>query len=234
MAEMRTFVFSVTFIIMFSTLLISLPSDFQGLESDPNELLPVDMNSITSFAEYVKYDKTDFTVGLTTYYDYNLGSWAFEMVYGSGTFGLVRHDLFFGLWLGSITTIQHFNASGYDRGTGITFSELTTDAVSGIAKYSMRFTDDASSAGSIIYYWNSTLYSDPSDAWDNDVLYILHGIGLNETYGIDITRMLIQLLTLQLPDTPLLISLLLATPIWAGVVYLIWYFITKMIPFLGA
>jgi len=37
----------------------------------------------------------------------------------------------------------------------------------------------------------------------------------------------------QLPDVPFLINLLLATPLWACIIYLIWWFIISMIPFLG-
>jgi len=95
----------------------------------------------------------------------------------------------------------------------------------------MTYVTGGTSAGILIVYWNETLYADPEDAWTADALNILHGVGINETARMDIGSLLIGLLLLRLPDCPLLINLLLATPLYAAVVFLIWFVIKESLPF---
>ena len=76
-----------------------------------------------------------------------------------------------------------------------------------------------------------TEYEDPEDAWDNDVLILLHGLGIEDTATANIGALIISLLLLQLPEVPTLINIFIAVPIWACIVYVIWYIIKEMIPF---
>jgi hypothetical protein len=60
---------------------------------------------------------------------------------------------------------------------------------------------------------------------------MLHGVGIDATAAMDIAQLLLGLLFLQLPDVPVLVNVLIAVPIWASVVYLIWFVIKETLPF---
>ena len=81
-------------------------------------------------------------------------------------------------------------------------------------------------------YYNTTTYATASLAWDADALYFLHGVGIESTATNDIGALIISLLLLQLPEVPPLIAVFLAVPIWACIVYVLWFIIKEMIPFL--
>ena len=229
MAEQRTFVFSVTFIIIFSVFLSTIPVGLLGEGTDPDMITSVDPNVIAGFSDTETYQESNFTTGL---YDYDLGGRSWRC-YGTGvSFVLVAKVLFAGfLWLGGLEPVKFISSAGVDRGTELLLTEIATDADEGTISYEMLYVDNGNAAGSFIVYWNSTLYSDPSDAWDNDVLYLMHGVGLESTAVIDIGSLLLDLLTLQIPQVPLLINVLIAVPIWASIIYLIWFIIKEMIPF---
>ena len=111
-------------------------------------------------------------------------------------------------------------------------TEIDNDASEGIASYSLIYLGTGNAAGTLIIYWDTDTYSSSSDAWIADALYCLHGVGLESSAVIDIGSLLIDLLTLQLPEVPLLVNILIVVPIWAGIVYILWYIIKEMIPFL--
>ena len=91
--------------------------------------------------------------------------------------------------------------------------------------------DSSSAAGALVLYWNTTTYATSSDAWDNDDLYMLHGVGIESTATNDIGALIISLLLLRLPEVPPLVNVLLAVPIWACIIYVLWFIIKEMIPF---
>ena len=229
MAEQRTFVFSVTFIIIFSVFLSTIPVGLLGAGTDPDMITSVDPNVVAGFSATETYQESNFSSGQ---YEYDLGGRTWVCVGTVGGFGIGAKVFFAGfLWLGGIDLIKFISSEGVDRGTGLTFPEIETDSTDGYIGYEMLYVDTGSAAGSFIVYWNSTLYSDPSDAWDNDVIYLMHGVGLESTAVIDIASLLLDLLTLQIPQVPLLINVLIAVPIWASIIYLIWFIIKEMIPF---
>jgi len=231
MAEMKTFVIAVSFIIIFSGVLITVPTDLLGEGATPDTpVTPVNPNLLTDFTDSETYTQPNFTLG--SYY-YALGSYNWIAGVGLTTeFSLAAKTYFFGLWLGGYRLCKFITEGGTDRGTSISFAEITTDAEDGAVLYNLIFEDDGTDAGGFVVYWNSTLYADPADAWTNNVLYLTHGVGFT-TNALNIGSLLLGLLFFQLPDVPFLINLLLATPLWACIIYLIWWFIISMIPFLG-
>lgn len=230
------FVFSISFILIFSALLISTPVDLQGLDETPSELLPVDPSLVSGFSDDISYNGSDFSLVVTTeIYDYELNSldWRASYVTTGQYFSIGTKVTWFTLWFGQINYVGFRSDSETDRGTTLTLPEINADSDEGVSRYTGTFQDTGNSAGTFIFYWNSTLHSSASNAWGNDSLTIIHGVGINEAAGLDIVSLLLSLLFLQLPDCPLLINIILATPVWACVIYLIWWFIISMIPFLG-
>ena len=229
-SEQRTFVFSVTFIIIFAVLLSTIPIGLLGQGADPDMITSVDPNVVAGFSDSEAYQQSNFTGGI---YEYELGgnTW---LCLGPGTgFALGAKVLFAGfLWLGAMNLVKFVSSEGVDRGEALLFTEIETDADEGTISYELLYVDTGNAAGGFSVYWNSTEYTDPANAWGNDSIYLLHGVGLESTAVIDIGSLLLDLLTLQIPEVPLLVNILLAVPIWAAIVYLIWYIIKEMIPFL--
>ena len=233
MSEQRTFVFCVTFIILFSALIGSIPVDFQGQGATAETVTPINPNLLTDFASTKEYDKSDFSGIVTLGYVYELpvDGTTFDCQYYDEEFMLGAHTLFVGLWLGGISWTNFISDNGTNHGIVVSFSDLVNDAEDGVVRYTLQYEDTGNSAGGIVFYWNTTTYSDPSDAWDNDELLLLHGIGI--LASTDIASLLMSLLFLQLPEVPTLVNLLIVTPVWAAIIFVAWFIIKSMIPLLG-
>ena len=234
MTEMKTFVFAVSFIIIFATLLTTVPVGLQGQGTSlTNVITPIDPSLLTDFADSVAFNTTDFVPWLTLdIYEYVLNSRDWICGTDGTAFDLNAKIYFLGLaWLGQLEPIRFKTLDGQERGLSITFDEMESDEEDGTVRYNLIFAENGNTAGGFLIYWNTTTYSNPSDAWDGNALYFLHGVGL--TADTNIVSLLIALLFLQLPGVPLLVNVLLVIPIWASIIYLLWFIIINMIPFLG-
>jgi hypothetical protein len=234
MAEMRGFVFSLIFIIVFSTILSSIPVGFLGTGASPETVIPIDPSLLSGFDETQNYTKSAFT-GTVKTYAYSLGSRDWNCLWVDLTddvFSLTALVYVFGfLWLGQTDPCKFLSPDGVNRGTTLAVSAIAEDAEDGTVRYSMLFTTTGEDAGSFLVYWNTTQYTDPQDAMDNDALYLLHGIGFSLTATTNIGALLVGLLFLQLPNIPVLVNMFIVVPIWACIVYVLWYVIKEMIPF---
>ena len=234
MSEQRTFVFAVTFIIIFSALIGSIPVDFQGQGATVETVTPVNPNLLTDFAHTEEFDKTDFTGVLVLAYVYDLplvDGITFECQFYDNEFFVGAHALFLGIWLGGRNWANFISDNGTNHGLEVSFTDLENDAEDGVVRYTLQYEDTGNSAGGFIFYWNTTTYDNSTEAWDNDKLYLLHGVGL--LANTDIASLLLSLLFLQLPDVPVLVNLLIVTPVWASIIFVLWFIIKEMIPFLG-
>lgn len=235
MSEQRTFVFAVSFIIIFAALVGSIPVDFQGQGATVETVTPVNPNLLSDFADTEEYDKTDFSgIGIISFvYDLGLTTvTTFECNYAASQFSIAGHTLFLGVWLGGLSWCNFASDNGTNHGLTVSFSDLVNDADQGVARYTLSYLDDGLSAGGFIFYWNTTTYgNDPSLAWDNDELNLLHGAGL--TANTDIASLLLSLMFLQLPEVPTLVNVILITPLWGATIFVVWFIIKSMIPFLS-
>ncbi len=232
---MRGFVFAAVFIVVFSALLSSIPAGLQGTGETPDIVIPVDPSLVTDFTNGASYTRTNFTGPFPPMCEYDLGSESWICAVddsGIPAFTLAAKVPFWILWLGQLDLVEFTTSTGEDRGGILTMTEIETDATDGTIRYDLKFSSNGNTAGGFIVYWNTTEYSDPEDAWDNDVLYLLHGVGIENTATNDIGSLLVSLLLLQLPDVPILVNVLIATPIWACIVFVLWFVIKEMIPFL--
>ena len=228
--EMRGFVFSLVFIIVFSTLLTSIPIGLQGAGGSPDTVIPVNPNLLSDFSDSETFQKSNFTGGLYWYPD-TLGGYWFYCSFVTDSFYVAAKSLFFGLWFGALSAVDFKYDDGTTDDGGLSFTDIENNAVDGAVRFTLVFEATGNPAGSFLFYWNTTTYSDPEDAWDNDVLYLLHGVGM--TANTDIASLLISLLFLQLPNVPVLVNMFLVVPIWACIVFVLWFIIKSMIPFLG-
>ena len=232
MSEQRTFVFGVTFIILFSAFVATIPIGLLGLGGSGDNVTPLDPALVTGFSESENFMRPNFT---GSSYEYDLNDYTWLCIYNNDSeyFQLGSKQLIFGwLWLGGMDYVTFIDDNNTDRGLTLSMSEIEANAVDGFARYSLQYAETGNSAGTWIIYWNDTAYSDPQLAWLADALYITHGVGLETNAAVDLGNLLLRLLFLQLPDVPLLINLIIIAPVWASVIYLIWYIIKEMIPFL--
>ncbi|GAH47323.1 unnamed protein product, partial [marine sediment metagenome] len=227
--EMRGFVFSVVFIIVFSGLLATIPAGLQGNEDTVSTVLPIDPSLVTGFAESWNYTRAEFSFGS---YEYDLDSRKWVILTDDLLITLSAKILTWGfIWLGQINPCNFISPDGENRGYEPTLATIESDAEDGAVRYALEFTlGSADSAGSLVVYWNTTLYPDIHDAWDNDEVYLLHGIGIDASATNNIAEILVGLLFLSLPDVPVLVNLFLAVPVWACVVFVLWFVIKEMIP----
>ena len=226
--EMRGFVFSLVYIIIFSSLLGSIPSGLQGTGSSPNTVIPIDPNLVTGFADDQNYTAAAFTGGT---YEYTLSSRDWLAVTDGSGIGLAAKILTFGFWLGHLDSCTFTSDSGTDRGTTLLFTEITTDATDGAVRYSLQHTITGDEAGAFVTYWNTTTYDNATHAWGSDELYLLHGVGIGAGATNNIGALLVGLLTLSIPEVPALVNLFLVVPLWACIIFVLWFVIKEMIPF---
>ncbi len=231
--EMRGFVFSVVFIIVFSTLLSSIPAGLQGTEATVDTVIPIDPSLVTGFSESENYTRAAFSsVGAVYWYEYELDSKQWYCATNDVVIGLTAKILTWGfLWLGQVNPCKFISPDGTDQGVDLALTTIESDADDGAVRYELEFTLTSQSAGAFVCYWNTTTYDNSTHAWDNDELYLLHGVGIDATATNNIAAILVGLLLLQLPNVPTLINVFLAVPVWACIIYVLWFVIKEMIPF---
>ena len=228
--EMYGFVFAVLFLTFFAGLTAMIPVDLQGQESSPDIVIPVDPTLVSDWTDSEAFDKTDFTGVAGLYYLYNsLGGYDWECDFVTDTFTVGAKIYFLGMvWLGGLDLVEFVNDNG-TRYSSVSFDDLDSDMSDGTVRYDLYFTVSGNSAGGFIFYYNTTTYTDSSDAWDNNELFLVHGVGFSP--NSDIVSLLVGILFLQLPDVPLAINLLLASSPWASVIYIIWFIVKESLPF---
>lgn len=227
--EMYGFVFSLLFLIFFGTLLATIPADLQGQGGAGDVVTPINPSLVTGFSDSEWYVKTNYTGSA---YEYNFNSRYWIATYTGTYLTLSAKKLILGFWLGGLDVCDFINPDGTNRGNTLEFTEIDTDADDGAVRYVLQFAD-GDPAGYFVVSWNTTTYATASLAWAGEELYLLHGVGFDNYATNNIGALLVSLLLLQLPDVPILVNLFLATPPWACIIFVLWYIITSMIPFVG-
>jgi predicted secreted protein len=233
--EMRGFVFAITFIVLFSTLLATIPVGLQGEGGTGNELTPLDPTVLYDFADGKNWTKSDMTLATMYTYTYTLGSHDWLAIASNVTdlfFSVAAKEYWWILWLGGLDFCEYIAPDGTNRGIMLSIDEIIEDAEDGEVRYNLVFETTGNSGGGFVFFWNETLYPNPYTAWSNDALNLLHGVGLEVTGALDVGSLLLGLLFLQLPQVPLLVNALLATPVWACIIFIAWFIIKEMIPFI--
>ena len=231
MGEYRGFLFAITFIIFFAGLVVAIPAGLEGQGLDPDGVTPLDTAIVFGFEDYENWTMTALSATDQYEYTFNLRDWLFSYWYpGDILFG--AKILYAGfLWFGQLDSCEFISPTGINRGYALTYVEIDADAENGIANYNLRYLVNGADAGGFVVYWNTTAYESSYDAFLADDINFLHGVGIASTAPVDITSLLVGLLLLQLPNCPPLVNLLLATPVYTEVVFLIWFIIKESMPF---
>lgn len=225
--EIRAFMFCVVFITMFGLLLNTIPTDFQGVGDAGDTVIPIDPSLVTGFAASEEYCKSNFT---GTSYEYTLNSRDWVAGGASSYLSLSAKKKVFGLWLGGLDICTFYAPDGSSNGITLEHTEIDADATDGAVRYTIQF-DSGDAAGFFVVYWNITEYATATLAWAASDLWIIHGIGFDSSATTNIGALLVSLLLLQIPDVPILIGALLATPPWACIIFTLWFVIKETMPF---
>jgi hypothetical protein len=232
MAEYKGFVFAIMFILFFSALVTMIPTGLYGAGEEPDLVTPVEPILLAGFSVSENWTAGDL-VETNPQYQYSLGGWDWYFYHRATGSIELGSKIYWGgfLHLGQLDSQEFISPSGENKGYSITCDDLDEDADNGTVRYDLYSISSGNSFGAMVFYWNTSEYSDSQDAFDNDELYYLHGMGFNEQATNNIGFLLVSLLFFQVPDVPAEINVFLITPTWASIIYILWYIIKEMIPF---
>lgn len=225
MAELRTFTVVVSFLLIYSAFLGSAPVGLFSSTYDNPVVSGLNAQYLTGFDAYVQYDYSNYTGDA---FSYSLGEYDWQTVSASGTNFRVGVKVYIWIiWVG--TDWSDFSLDSESRGDTLTLVEINSDADNGTVRYTAICT--AATTG-VVFSWNTNDYTYAWDAWGNDSLYVTHGIGVSEFAPQNALSIVLGMLTFSIPDIPPLLQLLFNSPIYAGSIYLLWFFVKEVIPFL--
>lgn len=215
--------------LLYSALLGTAPSSLIMGTVDTPEVAGVDPKLIAGFSEAIGYNATDFSFfDSFGYYDYDLGSYDWRVISTTGSgFRLGVKVYLWIFWFGALDFCEFKSPFGMSRGDTLSFAELDEDMLNGTVTYSAVH---SGGGGGLIFYYNTTTYTDSSDAWDNDALQMIHGIGIGDSAPINIVSIILGLLTFRFSDIPVIINVLLNVPFYAGTIWLVWLVVKEFIP----
>ena len=232
MAEQRSFIFAIGFLLIFSAVYTTMPVALFGQAGTAETLLPIDPTLITDFAESLNWTKSSYDqVGNTIHY-YTLGGWDWLSVTDGTSFAVSRKVKLLGMfWLGALKNTNFFLENGTNLGQSVSMADIADAADNGALRFNLKYVDDGSDAGGFIFWWNTTTYATPALAWASNDLQLLHGLGIGSSAPANVLSLLVSLLLFQLPDMPLLIGVLIGSTLWANIVFILWYVIKESMPF---
>lgn len=215
-----------SFLLIYSAFLGTIPVGFLPSTYSNPTITPVDPQLTTGFSTYVVSNSTNFTLGLC---DYSMGGFDWHSVASAVGFGLGVKIYTLGIFWLTTDWVIFTTKTGQSRGDWLTWAYVYADAVNGTAYYT-AVCSSASSA--VVFSWNNTAYTYPWNAWGNDSLYIIHGMGASDYAPQSALSLVFGMLTFSLPGIPVLLQVILSAPIYVSILYLIWFFIKEVIPFL--
>lgn len=234
-SEQYGFVFAISYILIFSMLVSTIPAGLNGEGTTPESIGNISPSLTGDFTDHVNWTKAAYVGTPIAIYDYDLNDLHWSALYAvTGYFYIGAKDYVGGLfWLGGYWYCDFQSKDGMNRGTSLTFANIQNDADDGTAKYSMLFHANGKSAGTFLVGWNITAYENVTDAWTAGEVAFVHGVGFENSATNNLGALLVGLLTLSIPNVPTMIAVPLILPLWASVVYVLWFIVKSMIPFLS-
>lgn len=224
MAEMKGFVIVVSFLLIYSALLGTMPAGFTTDTYEAPSLGTIDPQLISGFDSYAMYNVTNYTASAL---DYSMGGHLWTSLESATVFTIYYRTIIF--FIIPVYTTQEFSFEGASRGYELEWATVQDDAENGTVRYTA--TCPQATTG-VMFVWNSSDYQYCWDAWGNGSLTVIHGIGASAFAPQNALSLVLGMLTFSIPNIPTLIQVLLSAPIYACVAFLVWFFIKEVIPFL--
>ena len=232
---MKAFTFLITTVLLYGFFLTTMPTAFLGAGTDVDTLEPmtsIDPTLVTGFGDYENWTPAAYTEQGGTAYTYTIDPNDFVSFEGGTALTVTRKVYYFGaIWLGQYDAMVFIAQDGGDRGTSLSFAEIEADDTNGTVRYDLQSYTSGKSYGVFALQWNITAYATLGLAWTAQEVDLVHGVGYENTAPANALNLVLGLITFTLPDVPKMIQVILASPIYAPGIYLIWFLIKESMPF---
>lgn len=242
-SELRGIVFAVTFMGIFVFIAMLIPAEFFTFSPERQVETPEHFEAID--LQFFS-DTENFTVNHSPYFydhSFTLGGWnlCFRS-WKSQPLVPVAHICSYGysswwFFTWDYKKYDWFDENGVNYGDELTFAEL--DSIWNKQKEkeneTMTFITKSQSCQIMVYFgWNTTEYSKPSDALNDNAMDVLYCIGMDQlNTSLNAWDVVGMLLFFQLPNVHWVINVLINIPIYIIIAYLSYVLIIKVIPFIA-
>lgn len=240
--------FSLTFLGLFALLGGSIPTNFYVDFEEPELYVPesgywtsVDLNFYAYYQAYT-LNETGGYVGFPSswyIYDFTLGSQELSFVYRRpgesdlkcGLQHYSYHLWIFGSWHYLDTCLNTIGDQRLDEYDYLTDDYIQADFSNDRLPY--KWSCEHNNVR-VWFNYNTTLYSDVTDAWNNSDLHVLFALGMDQaTSSMNAWDLIGMVLFFSIPDTHPLINAVIGIPIWIIIVYCAVRLILLALPFVG-
>lgn len=208
-----------------------LVADYEGRTiTTPEYWEVVDIQSFAETWSYIMNETGGETTGNWLYrVGVDIGNHNFDLFYRQANQSnlLLYLEHYFSEWV--ILPYWHkldwINGEGFSHGEYLESSELDSDWANDKAVYKA----ECNHFFIRVFFWfNETLYSSPTEAWNHHGLNIMVGIDFDQvSTSYNAFSLIAMLLFFQLPQVHWIINALIAIPIWLCIAYLAFIFILR-------
>lgn len=242
-SELRGLIFVVTFMGIFVFLAILIPTEFFTFNPERQVETPDHFEAI----DIQFFSETEnFTVVHSTYFynhQFSLGGWniAFRS-WQSYALVPVAHICSYGyrswwIFAWDFRAYDWFDENGVNYGDELTFAELDSiwNKQEEKQNETITFITKLEHCQVMVYFgWNTTAYSKPSDALNNNEMDVLYAIGMDQiNTSVNAWNIVGMLLFFQIPDVHWIINVLINIPMWIVIAYLTYVLVIKVIPLIA-
>lgn len=231
----QNFIVVVTFLGIFATLLVAMPSGLLETEFTGKQgIYAEEYWGLSDLEQLATFHNITADNGGSYYYE----SWGIDEGFGhnfdyiitdyGGDVGEAMVNKHFFIWV--IFAVEHHNMEWTEKTNGTSYGEVLTlvefeeaavfDSDTDITSASYTLTCDHVTLHSVVAY-NGTAYSNSSIAWAADALTVEFAIDWDELgTGLNAWNLLAQILFFQAPDIHPVLNAFIAIPLWAAIGYL--------------
>ena len=220
------------FLGVFFILASTMPSGFYTSEYEYQTYNIPESFEALDIQDYAETENGSITTSYS--HEYSMGGWNFKWWCSYGN-DFLKHKRFEKWWF--IYTYSEYMTwytdTGIKKGISLTASDVDTywDTETNTTKFYLK---DPAVSIPCWFSYNTTEYSNASDAWSDNALEWLTAIdfdAIKTTYSA--WGLIGMLLFFQLPDIHPMLNMIIALPCWICIVYLVYRLILLAIPFVG-
>jgi hypothetical protein len=211
---------------------VDVPEYFEGIDiqsyantyvinlSDPNNLEQGEFTFGGWEMKYSDWNPPDSLIWIRTQAEWFIFRWDFQYFKWHDKEGVERSQV---TWIGEWHEKQAISYEALDN------------AYESWGREGLRWTLRNVHTQIVVYVgFNETKYVSPSDALNGGELSLLLCINFDKiNTSFNAWNLIGQLLFFQLPNVHPVLNVIIAIPLWAGIAYLIYVLILKVIPFVG-
>lgn len=234
----------LSFMLMFWLVLAYLPVGFTAQDSDyginvPTEYMGLNLGAYAYSSNFTVNDadlSETFLVYRYRVWDLGGRRWQFQDLEDNHIMIGRRRYLpmvLFNLWIGTDFCNFYFENTK-DRGSVLTSREMNLDYVEGEdwIKYRVVLSSDPAVACDLFIGFNTSEYSTPQEAYEDDNLKVVQSMGLSDAEtSLNIWNLLGAVLLFRIPDIHPIISVMIGVPLWISFVWVAFYVLKELLPF---